>query len=178
MPTPIDRHTAWQKHRHLWRLETAPPRTLLLKEGEICRKLYVIAEGCVRHWFNHDGKEISFQFSFEGDVVYSSESFRKNIPSTFSIETIEPVTLRWLSQEDMQIVRQDPELYPLIIESAADKQAIFQRHFFSYLRDTPQQRYENLLRDQPEVVRRVPLQYIASYLGITPVSLSRIRNRV
>jgi len=177
MPTSVERHTAWFKHRHLWKQETAGPRTLLLKEGDICRKMYVLVGGCVRHWFNHDGKEISFQFSFEGDVVYSSESFRKNIPSHFSIETIEPVTLRWLSQQDMDLVRQDPELYPLIIESVADKQAAFQRHFFSYLRDTPKQRYENLLRDQPEVVQRVPLQYIASYLGITPVSLSRIRNR-
>jgi len=177
MAALTDRHTAWQKYRHLWKTENDDPRTLLLKEGDICLWLYLIAEGCVRYWFNHDGKEISFQFSFEGDVVYSSESFRKNIPGPYSIETIEPVTLRWLSQEDMQLVRQDLELYPLLIESAADKQAAFLRHFFSYLRDSPQQRYENLVRDQPEIVRRVPLQYIASYLGITPVSLSRIRSR-
>jgi len=177
MATPIDRNTAWQKYRRLWQTEEAAPRTLLLKEGEICRRLYVIVEGCVRHWFNHDGKEISFQFSFEGDVVYSSESFRKSTPSPFSIETIEPVRLRWISQQDMQLVRQDPELYPSLVENAADKQAAFLRHFFSYLRDTPRQRYENLLRDQPQIVQRVPLQYIASYLGITPVSLSRIRNR-
>jgi len=76
-----------------------------------------------------------------------------------------------------ELVRQDPELYPQILDKSADKHAAFMRHFFSYLRDTPQQRYENLLRDQPQIIQRIPLQYIASYLGITPVSLSRIRNR-
>jgi CRP-like cAMP-binding protein len=169
--------SAWLKYRSLWKEETAGPRRLLLKEGEISRKLYVLDEGCVRYWFAHEEKEISFQFCFESDVVYSSESFRKNTPSPFSIETIEPCKLRWLNQEDMDLVRQDPELYPYILENAADKQSAFMRHFFSYLRDTPQQRYANLLRDHPEIIQRIPLQYIASYLGITPVSLSRIRNR-
>ena len=171
------RRAAWGKYRHLWKHEEAGARHLLLREGEPCRKMYVIDEGCARSWFLHEGKEISFQFFFEGDVVYCSESFRKNGPSPYSIETIEPVKLRWLSREDMAVVRQDTELYPYLIENSADKQAAFMRHFFTYLRDTPRQRYENLLRDQPEVIRRVPLQYIASYLGITPVSLSRIRGR-
>jgi len=177
MSLSADRRSAWLKYRSLWKPEEAGPRHLLLKEGDISRKLYVIDEGCVRTWFNHDGKEISFQFFFEGDVVYSSESFRKNTPSPFNIETIEPARLRWLSQQDMELVRQDPELYPQILDKSADKHAAFMRHFFSYLRDTPQQRYENLLRDQPQIIQRIPLQYIASYLGITPVSLSRIRNR-
>jgi len=171
------RRAGWKKYRSLWKTEEAGARHMLLKEGEPCRRMYIIDEGCVRCWFLHEGKEISFQFFFEGEVVYCSESFRKNIPSPYSIETIEPVKLRWLSREDMAVVRQDAELYPYIVENAADKQAAFMRHFFTYLRDTPRQRYENLVRDQPEVVRRVPLQYIASYLGITPVSLSRIRGR-
>src|SRR5690349_14362990 len=126
--------SAWLKYRSLWKEVEAAPRQLLLKEGDIGRKLYVLDEGCVRYWFGHEEKEISFQFCFEGDVVYSSESFRKNTPSPFSIETIEPCKLRWLSQQDMQLVRQDPELYPFILENAADKQAAFMRHFFSYLR--------------------------------------------
>jgi len=170
--------SAWKKYRHLWKREEANARQLLLKEGDICRKIFVIEKGCIRNWFYHDGKEISFQFFFEGDVVYSSESFRKNTPSAFSIETIEPVTLRWLNRQDMEILKQDLTLYNYMIENAADKQAKFMRHFFSYLKDTPKQRYDNLLRDSPEIVRRVPLQHIASYLGITPVSLSRIRNRI
>lgn len=174
---PDQLRAAWRKYHHLWKHEEAGARHILLKEGDISRQVYVIDKGCVRNWFNHDGREISFQFFFEGDVVYSPESFRKNIPSQFTIETIEPVSLRWLSQKDMQLVREDLLLYNEMVERAADKQAEFMRHFFSYLKNTPQERYELLLQQHPEIIRRVPLQHIASYLGITPVSLSRIRNR-
>lgn len=174
---PHQIRAAWRKYHHLWKHEEVGARHALLKEGDISRKIYVIDKGCVRNWFNHNGKEISFQFFFEGDVVYSPESFRKSIASQFTIETVEPVSLRWLSQKDMALVREDLLLYNEMIERAADKQAEFMRHFFSYLKNTPQERYELLLQQHPEIIKRVPLQYIASYLGITPVSLSRIRNR-
>jgi CRP-like cAMP-binding protein len=173
LPQPIQQ--AWLKYRHLWKRMEAPARTVLLQEGDMSRKIFVIEQGCIRQWFNHDGKEISFQFFFEGDVVYSPQSFRKNIPSKFAIETIEPVVLRWLNQQDMQTIRQDTALYDYMINRAADKQDEFMQHFFSYLKDNPRQRYENLLCDKPEIIRRVPLQHIAAYLGITQVSLSRIR---
>lgn len=174
---PVQIKAAWKPYQHLWKFEEANTRHVLLKEGDIGRKVYVIEQGCIRNWFYHNGKEISFQFFFEGDVVYSSESFRKNTPSAFSIETIEPVTLRWMNQKDMELVKQDLLLYNYMVEKASDKQAEFMRHFFSYLKNTPQERYEMLLNQHPEIIKRVPLQYIASYLGITPVSLSRIRNR-
>jgi hypothetical protein len=61
---------------------------------------------------------------------------------------------------------------------SVDRQSEFIKHFLSFLKDTPQQRYENLLQQKPEIIKRIPLQYIASYLGITPVSLSRIRNKI
>jgi len=175
---PAQIQQALLKYRHLWKRMDAPARTILLREGDICRKVFVIEQGCVRTWFNHDGREISFQFFFEGDVVYSAESFRKKTPSNFSVETIEPVVLRWLDPNDMNIIKQDLVLYDYMIERAADKQGEFMRHFFSYLKDNPRQRYKNLLNEKPEIIRRVPLQYIATYLGITQVSLSRIRNKV
>ena len=169
---------AWKKYRHLWKYAEVPAKHLLLKEGNISRKAFLIEKGCIRTWFYHDGKEISFQFFFEGDVVSSRQSMRKHTPSSFSIETLEPCSIRWLDAGDMEQVRKDPVLYQFIIEQAGDKQAEFMQHFFSYLKDSPTQRYENLLRQKPEVIRRVPLQHIASYLGITQVSLSRIRNKI
>jgi hypothetical protein len=61
---------------------------------------------------------------------------------------------------------------------AVERQSAYIRHFFSLLKDMPQQRYKALLDETPKIIQRVPLQYIASYLGITPVSLSRIRNKL
>lgn len=170
---------AWKKYRHLWTRVEVPARTILLKEGDISRKAYVIERGCLRVWFNHNGKEISFQFFFEGDVVLSVESFRKMVPSPFYIETIEAAVLHWINRTDMdRVIREDSFLNNYLMDWAVERQAEFIRHFFSFLKDSPRQRYENLLAHKPQIIRRVPLQYIASYLGITPVSLSRIRNKV
>lgn len=62
-------------------------------------------------------------------------------------------------------------------EKIIDRFSFYQHLFLSRIRDTPQQRYEELLREYPNIIQRVPQHYIASYLGITSVSLSRIRNR-
>ncbi len=156
----------------------APANTILLREGTISRKIFLIKKGCVRTWFCKEDKEITFQFFFEGDVVSSAESFRANKPSIFSIETIETTELLWLDKADMDIIKQDFEFYDYIIQKAGARQAEFMKHFFSYLANTPLERYEYLLNKRPEIIARVPLQYVASYLGITQVSLSRIRKRI
>jgi CRP-like cAMP-binding protein len=167
----------WEKYKHLWQHAELPAHSLLLREGDICQKIYFIKQGAVRAWFNHDDKEICFQFFFEGDVVYAPESLRRKTPSLFSLETIEPCTLFYIRDTDLEMIREDAPLYNLILDKVVQRQSEFMQHFFTFLKDTPQQRYEDLLKNKPEIIRRVPLQYIASYLGITQVSLSRIRAR-
>ena len=110
-------------------------------------------------------------------MIYASESIRKNAPTPFSAETLEPTQAYWMSAADLEMIRQDAPVYNLILDKVVERQSEFMRHFFTFLKDSPQQRYEDLLKNEPEIVRRVPLQYIASYLGITQVSLSRIRAR-
>lgn len=170
---------AWSAYKSMWHPISVPAKTILLKEGAYANKLFKVINGALRVWFNHDGKEISFQFFFEGDVVCAVESFRKNVPSMFNIETIEPCELIWISKPDLDtVVAESAYLNKYMMDWAVDRQSEFIRHFFSFLKDMPQQRYENLLHQKPEIIKRIPLQYIASYLGITPVSLSRIRNKV
>jgi CRP-like cAMP-binding protein len=170
---------AWKKYSELWHRIEVPAKSILLKEGDIARKAYLIEKGCIRVWFNHQGKEISFQFFFEGDVVSSTESFRKRVPSRYTIETIEPSIIRWISKSDLDtVIRENDFLNHYLMDWAVDRQAEFIQHFFSFLKDNPQQRYKDLLLQKPRIIQRVPLQYIASYLGITPVSLSRIRNKM
>jgi len=167
---------AWKSHPNVWHREEIPAKTLLLKEGDIARKSFFIEQGCLRVWFLHNGKEISFMFYFEGDVVSSVESFRNQVPSLFSIETIEASVIRWITKTDLdRVLEKDAFLNHYLMDWAVSRQAEFIRHFFSFLKDNPRRRYENLLTNNPKIIQRVPLQYIASYLGITPVSLSRIR---
>lgn len=168
----------WNRFGHLFQRLEVPAKTTLLHEGEVSRRAFYLESGCLRIWFNHDGKDITFQFFFEGEGVSSIESFRTDQPSLYSIETIEPCTLLVVSREDLQAILESSPLLRREIEEQTFQRLIFyQKLFLSRIKDKPQERYEALLREHPEIVRRVPQHYIASYLGITPVSLSRIRNR-
>lgn len=154
-------------------------KTILLKEGEIPRKVFFVKKGCLRASLNSRGKEITFQFFFENDVVASIESFRANRPSPFSIHSIEPSTLLVLQKEGFDILmRELPEFKDILFEIAIRRFSQYSRLFLSYLRNPPRQRYLELLNEEPHIIKRIPQHYIASYLGITPVSLSRIRKRI
>lgn len=164
-------------YQHLWKREKVPARTLLLREGGVCDKIYRIRRGCIRAFFEDGDKEICFQFFFEKDIVYAPESLRLGVPSIFALETIEPCVLYSLGQEEIAVLRKDADYYTSILDRIAVLHSEQLRHFFSFLKDKPQQRYERLLREKPVVLQRVPLHFVASYLGITQVSLSRIRSQ-
>lgn len=155
-----------------------PPKTVLLKEGEVADKLYLIRKGCLRLFFNSEGKDITFQFFFEGDFVASFDSLYKRQPSLFSLESIEPAQVLIIERDVFyNLIEKSPSLRRYYEEKLIERFHVYQRLFLSRIKNTPQQRYEELLKEHPDIIRRVPQHYIASYIGITPVSLSRIRNR-
>jgi CRP-like cAMP-binding protein len=168
----------WNKLTHLFKRQEIPARTTLLEEGKISKTMFFIEKGCLRTWVNNEGKEVTTQFFFEGDRVSSIESFRTNQPSLYSIESIERCILNTISQKDFQdVLGYLPEIKKEIEEHLFKRLFQTQQLFFSYLKNNPEQRYKELLVQHPEIIQRVPQHYIASYLGITPESLSRIRNR-
>jgi CRP-like cAMP-binding protein len=149
-----------------------------LNEGEIANKVYFIKKGCLREWFNKDGKDITFQFFFEGQPIASIESFLSNQPSKFTIESIEPSIVLSITKENFeQLYRLNPEFKESFQEFIFQRFGNYAQLFLSRIKDTPQERYKDLIMNHPEIIKRVPQHYIASYLGITPISLSRIRNR-
>jgi CRP-like cAMP-binding protein len=155
-----------------------PSKTILLEEGKVAEKLYLIRKGCLRLFFYNDGKDITFQFFFEGDFVASFDSLYKRTPSLFYLESIEPTELTAIKRDDFyKLINNDLSLRQLYEEKLIDRFHAYQQLFLSRIKNTPQQRYEELLKEYPNIIQRVPQHYIASYLGITPVSLSRIRNR-
>jgi len=178
-PLLKDKLNEYASHYH--RIEV-PAKTTLLKEGEISKKAFMIEKGCIRAWFNSDGKDITFQFFFENSVVASIESFRKNIPSLVTIETIEPSIVWRIDKKDMDIILEDmkeiPQLRDMFINGVFERTFDYMKHFFSSIKDSPLQRYQNLLKEKPHIVQRVPQHYIASYLGITTVHLSRIKSKL
>ena len=168
----------WEKFRHLFKREEIPARTVLLKEGQVSERMFYIEKGCMRLSFNKDGKDITFQFFFEGEGVSSAESFRGNEPSMFSIETIEPCTVHTLNKKDyMTMIERSPLIKDELEEQTFQRLMYYQKLFLSRIKNSPEERYKELLEQSPHILQRVPQHYIASFLGITSVSLSRIRSR-
>lgn len=168
----------WEQLSHLFTRREIPAKTIVLQEGKISRTMFFIEKGCLRTWVNANGKDITTQFFFEGDKVASIESFRTNQPSLYSIESIEPCVLQTISRKDfLNVLDNSADMKEALQAHLFKRLMQSQRIFFSLLKNTPRQRYEELIKKQPQIIRRVPQHYIASYLGITPVSLSRIRNR-
>jgi CRP-like cAMP-binding protein len=178
---PLDEEQ-WNDYISCFKRMEVPARTVLLKEGEISKKLFLIEKGCIRVWFNNNGKDITFQFFFESSIVASIESFRKKIPSPVTIETIEPGVLWWIHKKDIdRIVAETikiPEWRDKFIDAIFERTFDYMKHFFSFIKDTPLQRYLNLIEEKPQIVKRIPQHYIASYLGISTVHLSRIKNKL
>src|SRR5690554_689349 len=170
--------TQWNTFQPYFIQKDVPAKTILLEEGQISRTMYFIEKGCLRTWVNNDGKEITTQFFFEGDSVSSIESFRTNKPSLYSIESLEACVLQTISQQDFQTALEElPELKQKMEEHLFNRLFQAQQLFYSFLKNSPQQRYEELVERYHHIIQRVPQHYIASYLGITSVSLSRIRSR-
>lgn len=168
----------WEKFSHLMVREEIPAKTLLLAEGKIANTVYYLEKGCLRLWFNHEGKDVTFQFFFEGAGVTSIESFRTNLPSLFSLESLEPCVVLKLSKKNLGFIVENSPKIKAEIEAMTFNRLIFYQHLFlSRIKNKPEQRYKELVAQYPHILQRVPQHYIASYLGITSVSFSRIRNR-
>lgn len=168
----------WGKFGHLFRREEIPAKTVLLSEGEVARKVYFIEKGCLRLSFNKDGKDITFQFFFEGEGVSSAESFRYNHPSLYSIESLENSVVHTLTKKDyLEILEASPLIREAMEEQTLQRLLFVEKLFLSRIKNSPEERYRELLEQRPEILQRVPQHYIASFLGVTSVSLSRIRNR-
>ena len=157
---------------------SVPSKSILLEEGKIAEKLYLIRKGCLRLFFYNEGKDITFQFFFEGDFVASFDSLYKRQPSLFFLESIEPTEVFVIKRDDFYaLIETVPSLKKYYEEKLIERFHVYQQLFLSRIKNTPRQRYEELLREYPNIIQRVPQHYIASYLGVTSVSLSRIKNR-
>jgi CRP-like cAMP-binding protein len=154
---------------------TVPSKSILINEGEIIRHLYFVKKGCLRLWFNNQGNDVTYQFFFENQVV---SGFVDEEKSMFTLESIEASTIVIIKKNDFEnLLNEIPELKDEFLKYIMTRLAFYSKLFLSRIKDSPAKRYELLLKDNPEILRRVPQHYIATFLGITPVSLSRIRNR-
>ena len=172
----------WMEYTNYFNRIEIPAKTMLLEEGEISKKLFIIEKGCIRVWFNNNGKDLTTQFFFENQSVASIESFMKKFPSQAAVETIEPSVLWWISKNDLdkilEEIKEIPELRDRLINMLFQRTFDYMKYFVSFIKDSPTQRYLNLIEERPQIIQRVPQHYIASYLGVTTVHLSRIKSKL
>jgi len=170
----------WDKYLKFQKRIDVPAKTVLLEEGKISGHYLFVEKGCIRAAFNNNGNDKTVQFFFENEGLTSFESFLKNTPSLFTLETIEPSIIYLLPKIHvnnlMDELSREPGFLNMFLEISAERQLHYMHEFVSFIRDTPEQRYRNLLKERPHIVKRVPQHYIASYLGITRVHLSRIKS--
>lgn len=172
----------WNEYTSYFNRIEVPSKTVLIEEGEVSKKLFIIEKGCIRVWFNNNGKDLTSQFFFENQSVASIESFMKKFPSQVVVETIEPSILWWIHKKDLDIIIEEikeiPELRDKLIDMLFQRTFDYMKHFFSFIKDSPAQRYLSLIEEKPQIVQRVPQHYIASYLGVSTVHLSRIKSKL
>lgn len=172
----------WNEYIGYFNRIEVPAKTTLLEEGEVSKKLYIIEKGCIRVWFNNNGKDLTTQFFFENESVASIESFMKKLPSPTNIETIEPSVLWWIHKHDLdkilEEIKEIPELRDSLINKLFERTFDYMKYFVSFIKDSPVERYTNLIKERPKIILRVPQHYIASYLGITTVHLSRLKSKL
>lgn len=157
---------------------TLSKNDFLLREGKICRHLYFLEQGALRGFYNLDGKEVTHWFGFENDFVTSFHSFITQEPAVENIQLLEGCILWAISKETLTKLFNQYHEIERLMRIAYEKYYIrLEERFVNAQFKTAAERYENLLQQTPHIIERVPLGCIASYLGISQETLSRIRSK-
>jgi CRP-like cAMP-binding protein len=150
---------------------------VVLQEGRVCRSLSYILKGCFRIFSVENGADVNVRFFFEGSIAADFISLRHEIPSHFYIVALEETEVLYSYKRDYKPILNFSK--PLTMLTAE----FFAHHFFdeiehsnSFKLMTPEERYNNLLINRPKYFQRIPLTYLASYLGMSRKTLSRIRS--
>jgi len=161
---------------------TLKKRKHFIEPGKVCDNIGFIISGSVRYYNIKDSEEITGYFSFENEFVSSYKSFLTRLPGLNYIQALEDTELINISYANMQKMLANPilaykmERFGRLV--AENYLICYEDRMVSFITQTPEERYLDLLNTGGDIIRRMPQHYIANFLGITAVSLSRIRRRV
>lgn len=152
--------------------------TTLLKEGQNSKESYFVLKGCIRSYYIIDGEEKTTAFYTEMDTLTPHCVINKT-PSEYFISCVEDSILT-ISNSDMEVVVNSkfPKFELMCRRLSEELLAKKQIDFDEFKTSSPEERYLNLLQKRPDLIQRVPQHQLASYLGIKPQSLSRLRARI
>lgn len=161
------------------RVRTFERGTILLREGQVSDLCYFVLQGCVRQYYLVDGVEKTTNFFTEGQPITAYEGTFKQLPSKFYLSCVEDSMLSVGTQEDEAALFQKFPQFEFICRLATEEElGKSQGKLADFIISTPEERYLNLLKNRPDLLDRVPQYQLASYIGVAPESLSRIRKRI
>ncbi|WP_299256169.1 Crp/Fnr family transcriptional regulator [uncultured Aquimarina sp.] len=150
---------------------------VVVREGQLAKKGYLIEKGCARAYYLKDGKDISDWFTFENQFMASIVSFFSEAPSPHYIEFIEDSTVYEFNESTVNMLSKKHHDFEHFISKVVTETMLgLCERLHSIQFNKAEQRYDYLLNIYPNITNRIPLTHIASYLGITLETLSRIRN--
>lgn len=160
-------------------LREFPRKTMLLNAGDVCNFEAYVLKGCIREYFiDHKGQELTLEFAVEDWWVSDITSFENQTPSIMYIETLEDCELLVLSRASKdELLARVPKLERMFRLMIQRHLSVLQKRLFRTVSYTAMDKFEEFLRRYPSLPQRVPQHYIASYLGITPEFLSKLRKR-
>ena len=153
--------------------------SLLLSEGDIAKSFYFNLSGFVRLFYTREGEERTAYFYPENTFISPYESFVRQQASAFSLQATEDTQVVEISVEaSVKLLTFSPKFEALARIAMEDELIAHQKMIASLLTLSPEERYSQLLNEEPTIFQRVPQHYLASYIGVKPESLSRIKRRV
>ncbi len=153
--------------------------TILLREGQIATESYFNLSGIVRQYYLFDGEEKTTYFFTEEESIASLTSYVKKVPANHYFSCVEDCTLAVLTYDcEQELCNKVPKFETLCKYSIEGEFGKQQEMLSSFIMQSPKERYLHLLQTRPELMNRVPQHQLASYLGVKPESLSRIRKRI
>jgi CRP-like cAMP-binding protein len=161
-------------------IRDVPKNYTLVDLGDVAKETFFINKGCLRFYYlTETGNEITGFIFQENMFAGSHESFFSQVPSVQILETLEDSELLVMTYEDLnRFYEIIPRMNVFVRKLLEQRMSHAQKVVASLIMNKPEERYSSMLELYPQLVNRIPQQVLATYLGITPVSLSRIRKRI
>lgn len=160
-----------------WQHWSLPKDHFLLREKEMCDYIFFIPKGVARIFYKKKEKEITEWIAMDEQFFFSITSFFQRTPSHLIIQTLEPSEVMGIHYNDLtRLAAEHHEVETLYRKMLSLSLILSQKRMDSIQFETANQRYEKLIINTPDIIKRVPLTYIASFLGVTLETLSRIRS--
>jgi CRP-like cAMP-binding protein len=158
--------------------KTIKKNEFVLQEGETCKDLIFVQKGCLRLYYIQDDVEVSVWFALKHSSAIEIYSFISETPSNYFLQAIEETEILYLPKTALnKLYETHPKMQEMMRKFWEDVILHLLERFTALQRDTAEQRYLDLL-NKPELLQTIPQKYLASFIGVTPTSLSRIKKNI